>query len=157
MNKTGEKDIAGVIAPPPLIFLAAVLVGLGLEWALRADIGLGRIGLAVGLLTVAEAVAIALWARRQFIKGGTSIRPDMPSEAILTTGPFRFMRNPLYLSLASLQIGIGIAASMAWVIVLAIPALAVIRYGVIAREERYLERKFGETYLNYKNSVRRWL
>lgn len=157
MNKTGEKDIAGVIAPPPLIFLAAVLVGLGLEWALRADIGLGRIGLAVGLLTFAEAVAIGLWARRQFIKGGTSIRPDMPSEAILTTGPFRFTRNPLYLSLASLQIGIGIAASMAWVIVLAIPALTVIRYGVIAREERYLEGKFGETYLSYKNSVRRWL
>ena len=70
MNKTGEKDIAGVIAPPPLIFLAAILVGLGLEWALRADIGLGRIGLAVGLLTVAEAVNFSLesvWNPRPFL------------------------------------------------------------------------------------------
>ncbi len=157
MNKAEKEDIAGVIAPPPLIFLAAVIVGLGLEWALRVDIALGRIGLVIGLLVIAEAVAVALWARQQFVKGGTSIRPEVPSEAILTTGPFRFSRNPLYLSLASLQIGIGIAASMAWVIALVIPALLVIRYGVIAREERYLERKFGEEYLNYKNSVRRWL
>lgn len=157
MNKAEKKDIAGAIALPPLIFLPAILVGLGLEWALRADIGLGRIGLVIGLLVIAESGVIALWARRQFIKGGTSLRVDEPSTAILTTGPFRFSRNPLYLSMASLQIGIGIAASMAWVIVLVIPALLVIRYGVIAREERYLERKFGETYLNYKNSVRRWV
>ncbi len=157
MNQTEKKDIAGVIAPPPLFFLAAILVGLGLEWAFRADIGLGRIGLVIGLLVIVEAVAIAVWARQQFVKGGTSLRVEEPSTAILSTGPFRFSRNPLYMSMAWLQIGIGIAASMAWVIALVIPALLVIRYAVIAREERYLEAKFGEEYLNYKKSVRRWL
>ncbi len=157
MSKADKKDIAGVIAPPPLFFLAAILVGLGLEWAFRADIGLGRIGLVIGLLVIAEAVAIAVWARQQFVKGGTSLRVEEPSTAILSTGPFRFSRNPLYMSMAWLQIGIGIAASMAWVIALVIPALLVIRFAVIAREERYLEAKFGETYLNYKNRVRRWL
>ncbi len=157
MSKADKKDIAGVIAPPPLFFLAAILVGLGLEWAVRADIGLGRAGLVIGLLVVAEAVAIAVWGRQQFVKGGTSLRAEVPSTAILSMGPFRFSRNPLYVSMASLQIGIGIAASMAWVIVLVIPALLVIRYGVIAREERYLEGKFGDEYLRYKNSVRRWI
>lgn len=157
MSKAEKKDVAGVIAPPPLFFLAAILVGLGLEWAFRADIGLGRIGLVIGLLVIVEAVAIAVWARQQFVKGGTSLRVEEPSTAILSTGPFRFSRNPLYMSMAWLQIGIGIAASMAWVIALVIPALLVIRFAVIAREERYLEAKFGEEYLNYKNRVRRWL
>ncbi len=157
MSKTEKKDVAGVIAPPPLFFLAAILVGLGLEWLVRADIGLGRTGLYVGLALIVVSVIIAVLARQQFVKGGTSLRVEEPSTAILSTGPFRFSRNPLYGSMASLQIGIGIAASMAWVIALVIPALVVIRYAVIAREELYLERKFGEEYLNYKNSVRRWL
>lgn len=157
MNQAEKKDVAGVIAPPPLIFLAGIVVGLGLEGILRADMGLDRTSLVIGLLVIAVSVVIAVWARRQFVKGGTSLRVEVPSEAILTTGPFRFSRNPLYVSLALLQIGIGIAADMAWIIVLVIPVLAVIRYGVIAREERYLERKFGEEYLRYKNSVRRWV
>lgn len=157
MNQAEKKDVAGVIAPPPLIFLAGIVVGLGLEGILRADMGLDRTSLVIGLLVIAVSVVIAVWARRQFVKGGTSLRVEVPSEAILTTGPFRFSRNPLYVSLALLQIGIGIAADMAWIIILVIPVLAVIRYGVIAREERYLERKFGEEYLRYKNSVRRWV
>lgn len=156
MNKTGENDIAGVIAPPPLIFLAGIAIALVLEWAARADTNLGRLGLYVGLALIVVSIVIALWARRQFIKGGTSIRPDAPSSAILSTGPFRFTRNPLYLSLAMLQVGIGLAAGLAWVVAMVVPAVLVIRFDVIAREERYLERKFGEEYLNYKARVRRW-
>ncbi len=157
MNQNEKKDIAGVIAPPPLIYLAALIVALGLEGAARADTGLGRIGLWIGLALIALAVVIALLARRQFIKGGTSLRVEEPSTAILSTGPFRFTRNPLYLALAMLQVGIGLVAGMAWIIVWVVPALLVIRFGVIAREERYLERKFGQEYLDYKAQVRRWL
>lgn len=156
MNEPEKKDIAGVIAPPPLIYLAAFIVALGLEWAARADAGLGRIGLWVGGVLIALAVIIAVLARRQFLKGGTPLRVEEPSTAILSTGPYRFSRNPLYLSLAMLQVGIGLALGFAWIVIMVVPAILVIRFGVIAREERYLERKFGKEYLNYKNRVRRW-
>ncbi len=156
MSENEKKDIAGVIAPPPLIYLAAIIVALGLEWAARADAGLGRIGLWVGGVLIALAVIIAVLARRQFLKGVTSVRVEVPSTAILSTGPYRFSRNPLYLSLAMLQVGIGLALGFAWIVVMVVPAILVIRFGVIAREERYLERKFGEEYVNYKNRVRRW-
>lgn len=157
MSKADKKDIAGVIAPPPLFFLAAIVVGLGLEWAVRADTNLGRIGLMIGLALIVVSVIIAVLARRQFAKGGTSLRVEVPSTAILTTGPFRFTRNPFYLSMSMLQVGIGLAFGFAWIVVMVVPAVLVIRFAVIAREERYLEGKFGETYLNYKNSVRRWI
>lgn len=156
MTKTEKKDIAGVIAPPPLIYLAALVIALVLEWVARADAGLGRIGMWAGIALIVLSVVIAVLARHQFIKGGTSLRVEKPSTAILSTGPFRYTRNPLYLSLAMLQIGIGLAAGMAWIIAWVVPAILVIRFGVIAREERYLERKFGEEYLRYKTRVRRW-
>ncbi len=156
MSENEKKDIAGVIAPPPLIFLPTILVGLGLEWLVRADTNLGRIGLYVGLALIVVSVIIAVLARRQFLKGGTSLRVEVPSTAILSTGPYRFSRNPLYLTLAMLQVGIGLALGFAWIVVMVVPAILVTRFGVIAREERYLERKFGEEYLNYKNRVRRW-
>lgn len=157
MNAKSDKDIAGVIATPPLIYLAAFIVALGLEWAARADTNLGRLGLYVGLALIVVSVVIAALARRQFSQGGTSLRVEVPSTAILTTGPFRFTRNPFYLSMSMFQVGIGLALGFAWIVVMVVPVLLVIRFGVIAREERYLERKFGETYLNYKNSVRRLL
>ena len=156
MSENEKKDIAGVIAPPPLIFLPAILVGLGLEWLVRADTNLGRIGLYVGLALIVVSVIIAVLARRQFLKGGTSLRVEVPSTAILSTGPYRFSRNPLYLTLAMLQVGIGLALGFAWIVVMVVPAVLLTRFGVIAREERYLERKFGEEYLSYKNRVRRW-
>ena len=151
------KDIAGVIAPPPLIYLIPLALAFAIDWAVGAHMGLGRAGLVIGLVIAALAGGLALWARRQFTKGGTSLRTEVPSEAILTGGPFRFSRNPLYVALALLQVGIGIATDLAWIIVMLVPALLVIRYGVIAREERYLERKFGEQYLSYTRRVRRWV
>ncbi len=156
MSTTDDKDIAGVIAPPPLIYLAAVIVGLGLEGIARADTTLGGLGLRAGLVLIVVAIIIALLALRQFRKGGTSLRVEEPSSAILKTGPFRYSRNPLYLSLTILQIGIGLATGFAWVVITVVPAILAIRFGVIAREERYLERKFGAEYLNYNSHVRRW-
>ena len=157
MNDKAEKDIAGVIAPPPLIFLIPFALAFAIDWAAGLHMGLGRAGLVVGLVIAAISLVIAISARRQFIKGGTPLRTEEPSTAILSTGPYRFTRNPLYLSLALLQIGVGIATGLAWILIVLVPVLVVIRYGVIAREERYLERKFGDEYLSYKNRVRRWV
>ncbi|MFQ5783307.1 MAG: methyltransferase family protein [Alphaproteobacteria bacterium] len=153
----GANDRPGVIAPPPLIYLGFLLAGLGLDrvWPIATlDDGLRYPG-GVGLIALGLVVAFLGFA--EFRKAGTAVNPHRSTTAIITTGPFRFSRNPLYLALALIHAGVAMAAQSFWALVFLAPALVVVRYGVIAREERYLERKFGRTYLDYKTTVRRWL
>ncbi len=93
----------------------------------------------------------------QFRRHNTSFKPHEPSTALITEGPYRFSRNPMYLALSLLYAGIGIAADSPWTLALLVPLLIVLHYGVIIREERYLERKFADAYRRYKSSTRRWL
>jgi len=88
---------------------------------------------------------------------GTNVRPDRPALTVVRSGPFARSRNPLYLALFLLLAGIGVAAASPGILAMSVPLLVVLRLGVIAREERYLEAKFGEEYLAYKRAVRRWL
>jgi protein-S-isoprenylcysteine O-methyltransferase Ste14 len=90
-------------------------------------------------------------------RAGTPTNPYKPSSGIVTEGPFRYTRNPAYLSMTTIYAGIAALARASWAFLLLPVALGVIRRGVIEREERYLERKFGEEYLRYKASVRRWI
>ena len=149
------KDTAGVIAPPPLIFLAGLIAGFLLDhflaWpGMTTQVAAGLALLGLGLILMFLGI-------REFERAGTDYRPYKPTTRIITGGPFRFTRNPLYLSLALIYAGLALAHGSFWALVLLGPVLIVIRYGVIAREERYLEARFGADYLNYKNSVRRWL
>ena len=153
--KTNET--AGVIAPPPLIYLAGLVIGLVL-CALSATPFLPR-GLAflLGAVLIVIAVSLLLWGVRVMRQAGTSEKTSLPTTALVTSGPFRFSRNPLYVSLTLCYLGIAVAAQCLWAVAMLIVVLAVIRYGVIGREERYLERKFGADYLRYKEHVRRWM
>jgi protein-S-isoprenylcysteine O-methyltransferase Ste14 len=90
-------------------------------------------------------------------RAGTNIRPDQPSLALVSDGPFRFSRNPLYVAVTGLYLGITLLVNALWPLVLLVPALVVLQRGVIAREERYLEAKFGEPYRAYRSRVRRWI
>ncbi len=94
------------------------------------------------------------WAMRQ---ADTPANPYKPVSRIATEGPFRYTRNPGYLSMAMIYAGVASLANVSWVILLLPVALLVIQRGVIEREERYLERKFGKEYLSYKARVRRWI
>lgn len=93
----------------------------------------------------------------EFRLADTSVETRKPTRAIITTGPYRISRNPIYLSFALLQFGIAVWTGSAWFLVALVLTMIVITTGVILREEHYLERKFGETYLRYKREVRRWL
>jgi protein-S-isoprenylcysteine O-methyltransferase Ste14 len=152
-----EQEIAGVVAPPPLIFLAGLIVGFALE-ALLPGVDLpALVEWGLGSLLVVAGLALLLWFNTSFSRKGTAVEPWKPTTAIVTSGPYRFTRNPAYLGMALTYVGIALLSSALWVLVPLPVVLAVIDRGVIAREERYLERRFGEEYLGYKRTARRWV
>src|SRR5512133_1987731 len=148
----------GVRLPPPLVFLA----GLGLGFLLQrvAPLTFAAQGQPLprwlgGLLALGSA-ALALWAFRTFHRAHTTVRPDRSASTLLTGGPFRFTRNPLYLSLSLLHAGLAFLANALWPALMLVPVLLLIRYHVIAREERHLLGLFGADYQAYCRRVRRW-
>jgi len=152
-----EQDTPGVIAPPPLIYLAGLVIGLGLGYFLPTPFLPRSLAYGLGVVLIVIAVGIRLWGGQVMGCAGTSIKPTVPTTALVTTGPFRFSRNPLYISVTLLYLGIAIAAQSVWALVLLLVVLAVMQRGVIDREERYLERRFGADYIRYKERVRRWI
>jgi protein-S-isoprenylcysteine O-methyltransferase Ste14 len=152
-----EPDRAKVIAPPPILYLGALAIGLGLHLAFPVRVlprGVARVaGWFVCLLSAGFGMS-GLWVLR---KAGTSQNPRRPTTALVVSGPFRFSRNPLYLSLLFLYTGIALLVNSLWISFLMIPLVVVLRAGVIGPEEDYLERKFGDGYRRYRSQVRRWL
>lgn len=152
-----QSDHPGVVVLPPLLFAGAFAIGLILHWLHPISILRGAITLCLGIALCVVSGWFALWAEHTMKKAGTNINPLRPATALVTSGPFRFCRNPLYLSLVLLYLGLALAMNRLWPLVLLVPALVVLHYGVILREERYLEAKFGDAYRDYRASVRRWL
>ncbi len=152
-------DNAGVKFPPPFIYLGILVAGLVLD-----DI-FGLPGLGTGALVrdviaavlITAGFVIGISAILSFRAAQTNVPPWMPATAIVTSGVFRFTRNPMYLGMALIYAGIAIAANSLLTLLLLIPLLVIIRYEVIAKEERYMERKFGDVYRQYKAHVRRWI
>ena len=151
-----SDDHAHVLIFPPLLFsLCVVLGGLATWWCPYRWHGIAWI--VVGVLLAVLAVALAIWGERAMKAAGTNVRPDQPSTAIVDAGPFAYTRNPLYVGLILLFAGIGVALRSPAFLVFLAPLALVLRYGVIAREETYLESKFGDVYRSYRRKVRRWL
>ena len=151
------QDAPGVVAKPPLIYVAGLLLGLALDYVFPIAVLPNTVQYVAGFALIGVSVLLVASVLRRFKRAGTNIDVHKPTTAIVTEGPFRYSRNPAYVALSLLYAGIGIAADSLWVLGLLIPILIIMRYGVIQREERYLERKFGEDYLRYKRAVRRWL
>jgi protein-S-isoprenylcysteine O-methyltransferase Ste14 len=154
---SSEADKPGVVAPPPLIYLGAILVGALLERVRRWEIPTAGWGSAVGALLIVVAGVLLVFAVLEFKRAGTPPEPHKPTTAIVTSGPYRVTRNPIYLSFTLVQLGIALWTGSGWILVLLLPVSVIMNYGVIAREERYLERKFGDEYFNYRRRVRRWM
>jgi protein-S-isoprenylcysteine O-methyltransferase Ste14 len=157
---TETRETAGVIAPPPLIALAVVLIGLVLDRLIPANMLtlllplVARLVIGIGLIAVGATLAMA--AKRSFGRIGTEANPWKPSRALATGGVYAYVRNPMYVGLALLVAGTGVALASDWTLVMLVPAALVMHVGVIMREERYLETKFGDAYRRYRAQVPRY-
>ena len=152
-----DRDNAGVVAPPPLIYLGPLLLGLLLKRKLPVPFLPRRAARSLGWLLLVGGISLMGWFVITMRRADTPMDPREPVSNLATDGPFRYTRNPAYLSMAMIYTGISSLANALSSIVLLPAVLLVIQRGVIEREERYLERKFGEEYLHYKAQVRRWV
>jgi len=137
--------------------LGGLAIGLVLSiWAPTEYLDRTVAHLVGGVLT-GIGVLLALSAMSAFIQARTNLRPDRPSSALVRAGPYRFTRNPMYLSLTIVYVGVAVVNESLWSLLLLPLVVAFIRIKVIGREEAYMERRFGADYLRYKSEVRRWL
>jgi protein-S-isoprenylcysteine O-methyltransferase Ste14 len=150
-------DAAGVLVWPPALYGGAFLLGLLLHWLVPITRLPGLPARLVGAVALIVGAGVAHSGEKVMHRAGTNVRPDLPTTALVTDGPFRRTRNPLYVGLTLMYAGLALLIPALWPLILLVPVLLVMRWGVIAREERYLERKFGDPYRAYLGRVRRWI
>jgi protein-S-isoprenylcysteine O-methyltransferase Ste14 len=154
-----ERDVPGVLIFPPLLLLVVLVVGILLDWLVPLDflspiptpvrLILGPLLLLLGLLS-------GIVGKRTFDRIGTNVRPTQPALKLADEGIFAHLRNPMYVGMGLAVIGIVIAFAFEWTLFALIVGALVMHFGVVLREERYLERKFGDDYRRYKQDVPRY-
>lgn len=150
-------DAPEVLTFPPVIFAIFFVMGYVTDLAFPVELGWADGRMMAGGGIIAASIALVGWAVSRFIRAKTHVDVRQPATIIVTDGPYRLSRNPMYLAASLLYGGVTIILAMPWTLMLLIPCLITLRQGVILREERYLERKFGDTYRDYKSRVRRWI
>ena len=151
-----NADNAGVAFHPPKLLAASIALAFSARWALPLSFFPPRLSATAGPILVAAAFVLFFVSTYVMRRGGGSVPTGEPTDAIVRQGPYRFSRNPIYLSMLSLHIGLAIWTNSAWFFATALASFVLLTWGVISREERYLERKFGSEYLDYKSRTRRW-
>ena len=157
-SSDATQDVANLgMVRPPLVYGAAIIAGLLLEFGWPLPFLPGLLAALLGSVLLVVAVVVFLYSIRTFQTAGTPVPGNKPTTVIVRTGPYRFSRNPIYVAFSILELGIASWVNSVWLIGTLIAAVALMAFVVIPREERYLERRFGADYLDYKRSVRRWL
>jgi len=155
---TDSRRGTGISVPPPLIFVGGFLIGLAVEWAVPVSAPPVPLRVAVGLLGLAGFLYFDGFATRVFGRAGTSVLPfGDRTTSVVSDGPYRFSRNPMYVGMTLLYVGVAVATGVMWALATLPIVLVVIRRYVIAREEAYLTAKFGDSYREYQSRVRRWI
>lgn len=152
------RDSSGAAVRPPIAWVLAAVAGLVLDWLyplpfLPAAVPAGWLGVIVFL----AGLVLLIWAAATFRRAGTQIQTTQPTTTIVEEAPYRYSRNPIYIGMFLGLIGLAVGFDSLWLLILLVPFYLVIRHGVVAREEAYLELKFGDVYCAYKTRVRRWL
>jgi protein-S-isoprenylcysteine O-methyltransferase Ste14 len=160
MNMNDIGDNAGVIAPPPLLAVAVIVLGLILDWLLPAYVLSVLLSMAsrvvIGAALIGAGLALVIPANLAFRSAGTRVEPWKPSTALVTDGIFARLRNPMYVGGTLFLSGLAIALASDWMLVMTVVFAIILHFGVVRREERYLEAKFGDAYRNYRTKVPRY-
>lgn len=156
MTKNAE-NLTGVRIHPPVLTLVHLLAAFLLGWLVPLPVpAAGWVALA-GWLIAAAGLALAFWAISHFRRSETTLDPHGGTTTIVTTGPYRFSRNPIYVGYVLLLVGFPLSINIYWGLVLAPTLIALMNRLVIEYEETYLAKQFGQQYLGYKSKVRRWV
>jgi protein-S-isoprenylcysteine O-methyltransferase Ste14 len=151
------KDHADVLGRPPLLYAASLVLSLILRRSWPSPLFEGSSIVWAGIVLLAADVGLVIWGRQSLLAANTAVDPSLPTSTIVTSGPFRFSRNPLYVGLTLIYLDLTLIANSWWGVALLCPLLIFMHFGVVRREERYLERKFGDRYRRYRSSVPRYL
>jgi protein-S-isoprenylcysteine O-methyltransferase Ste14 len=153
-----NQEVANIgFIRPPAVYLAAILAGVGLDLLRPLRWLPAEIGVWVGVTLVILSLVLFFASTRRFKAAGTPVPGNKPTTAIVQSGPYWFSRNPIYLAFAVLMLGIACWRNSAWLLATLASAASLMSFVVIPREERYLQRRFGIEYLEYKAKMRRWL
>ena len=152
-----DRDNPGIQVPPPLIYVLLLILGLLLDRRSHVPFLPRNAARGLGWPLIGGGVALSRWFFRTMRDAEAPVRTDKPVPRLTTNGPFHYTRNPGYLAMAMIYAGVAVLRNALWAILLLPVVLYVIQREVIGREERYLERSFGEEYLSYKARVRRWV
>lgn len=142
---------------PPLVYLGSIGLGVLVHLLWPVQWLPASVSVPIGVMTMLVAGALFISAVRTLRKAGTPVPGNRPTTIIVSAGPYRFSRNPIYLAFTLLQLGLAAWLNALGLMLAVLPAAALMALVVVPREERYLERKFGESYLQYKARVRRYL
>jgi protein-S-isoprenylcysteine O-methyltransferase Ste14 len=158
MSSLSEKqDNAGVRFPPPFIYLIGLLVGYLLERFVPLHLSFGVVHWYVGAILLLGWIGLWVGALPLFRAAQTPVSPRLPVTALMTSGIYNHTRNPLYLGLSLFYLGVSVLFQSGWMLLFFVPVIMIIQFMVVDAEERYLERRFGVQYLDYKQRVHRWL
>lgn len=155
-----DTGTAGVIMRPPFLFIGALLLGFVLDHVLALQFPLPRSDLIhriVASCLILTGITVFVASVRNFARAATPVPGNQPTRVLVTNGIHGWSRNPIYVGMFLVYCGVGTAVRSPSILILMVPLAITIRYGVVAREEAYLERRFGDTYRDYKACVRRWV
>lgn len=150
-------DHPDVVVKPPLLVLGALAAAFVVDALWPAAVLPRAVQVPIGIALFVAGGCLAGWAMHTFRRAGTNIPTWRPTLAIATTGPYRFTRNPIYIAMCVAFLGIAILGDSLWAVAAVVPVALVLHFGVVRREETYLEGKFGEDYRRYRAATRRWV
>lgn len=150
---------ARVRFPPPLVFLFSLLLGVAIDrYVAAAPLPIERsLRIGLGVLVALSGFGLLLSSRIHFKRTGQSVIPWKPTPELIFRWPYTFTRNPMYVGMTLVEIGVGIALNNRWIAAFAVPALLVVHFIAVLPEEKYLSEKFGDSYRTYLTRVRRYL
>jgi protein-S-isoprenylcysteine O-methyltransferase Ste14 len=152
-----DEETSGVWFPPPLLFVAGLAMALGLERLVPLPPVPVRPARTLALIALAGWASLTISSFSLFIRARTSVLPTTPTRALVTSGPYRLSRNPLYVAILCLYTALSLWFDIGWALVLLPVVVGAVQRFVIVKEEAYLERRFGQAYREYKTRVRRWI